>query len=245
MQAKEQSRVLSDVSNATPPGRDSSWSSFDNKDPKELQLFCGAAGLHLLRCVRRSKSKSKSQSQIYHLADENQRKRPRRAHFCMEQDNCVMAETSPSIPAKLTDAECQAFWWSPKELLDIHQSARSVCDYLRESEQDYCSAAAMLVAICALPDTTKSTLPTTNSVLTCAQHGTARGLTVLVVPILRIRRKRTIQLVLQAQANMRDHIHWDDMLAAKYQYYSRYASVWARVLTEQDAACCCGRNYTI
>jgi protein tyrosine phosphatase (PTP) superfamily phosphohydrolase (DUF442 family) len=126
-----------------------------------------------------------------------------------------------------------------EELLDIRQSALSICDYLRESEKDYCRAAGMLVAICALSDTEESSLPTTNSVLTCASHRKARGLTILIVPILRIRRKRTIQLVLQAQADMRDQILSDSMLAAKYHYWSRYATAWARVLAEQDTAGCC------
>jgi hypothetical protein len=233
----QQSRVLSDLSNAPPRGLGSTWSSLDNEDPQELQLFCGAAGLKLLRFVRRSKPKG--QSRICHKMDEREGKRPHQVHFRMDQNNCVMAETSPGSPEKLTDAECQALWWSPEEVLDMHQSALSICDHLRELEQDYCRAAGMLVAICALSDTEESSLPTTNSVLTCAQHGAARGLTILIVPILRIRRKRTIGLVLQAQADMRDEIHLDSMLAAKYQYWSRYSTAWARVLAEQDAACRC------
>jgi hypothetical protein len=232
----QQSRVLSSLSNAPQRELGSTWSSLDNEDPQELQLFCGAAGLKLLRFVRRSKSIS--QTKICHLVDEKQGKTPHQVHFRMDQNNCVMAETSDS-PEKLTDAECQALWWSPEELLDMHQSALSICDHLRELEKDYCRAAGMLVAVCALSDTEESSLPTANSVLTCAQHGTARGLTILIVPILRIRRKRTIGLVLQAQADMRDEIHWDSMLAAKYQYWSRYSTAWARVLAEQDAACCC------
>jgi hypothetical protein len=230
----QQSRVLSDLSNAPQRELGSTWSSLDNEDPQELQLFCGAAGLKLLRFVRRSKSKSRSK--ICHLADEKQGKRLHQVHFRMDQDICVMAETPPD---RLTDAECRALWWSREELLEMHQSALSICDHLRELEQDYCRAAGMLVAVCALSDTEESSLPTTNSVLTCAQHGAARGLTTLIVPILRIRRKRTIGLVLQAQADMRDEIHCDSMLAAKYQYWSRYSTAWARVLAEQDAACCC------
>jgi hypothetical protein len=231
-----QSQVLSNLSNAHPLGLGSSWSSLEAEDPKQLQLFCGAAGLQLLRCVRRCKSKS--QSQRRHLEDEKQRKEPHRVHFHLDQDNCVITESPNDFPAKLTDAECQAFWWSPEELIDIHQSALAICDHLRESEQDYCRAAAMLVAICALSDTAESSLPTTNSVLTSAQHGAARGLTILIVPILRIRRKRVIRLVLQDQADMRDQVNRDLMLAAKYQYCSRYATAWARVLAEQDTACC-------
>jgi hypothetical protein len=46
-------------------------------------------------------------------------------------------------------------------------------------------------------------------------------------------------LVLQAQANMRTQVQCDRMLAAKYHYCSRYATAWARVLAEQDAAFCC------
>ena len=157
----------------------------------------------------------------------------------MDKDNCVMAETFPNSSEKFTDAECQALWWSPEELLDIYQSALSICDYLRESEQDYCRAAGMLVAICALTDTEESSLPTTNSVLTCAHHRVARGLMILIVPILQIRRQRTIQLVLQAQADMSDQIHSDDMLAAKYHYWSRYATARARVLAKQDTVGCC------
>jgi hypothetical protein len=232
----QQSCVLSNLSNAPPRGLGSTCSSLDNEDPQELQLFCGAVGLKLLQFVRRSKSKD--QIKICHLVDEKQRNRPHQVHFRMDQDNCVMAETLPNSPGKLTDAECRAIWWSPEELLDMHQSALSICDHLRELDQDYCRAAGMLVAICALSDTEESSLPTTNSVLTCAQHGVARGLTILIVPILRIRRKRTIGLVLQAQADMRDEIHWDSMLAAKYQYWSRYSTAWARVLAEQDATCC-------
>jgi hypothetical protein len=236
MQVQE-SRVLSNLSNAPPRELGSTWSALDNEDPQELQLFCGAAGRQLLRFVRRSKSKS--QGDICHLADEKPRKIPHRVHFRMDQDNCVMAETSPNILAKLTDAEGQALWWSPEELLEIRQSALSICDYLRESEQDYCRAAGMLVAICALSDTEESTLPTTNSVLTSPHHRAARGLTILIVPILRIRRKRTIELVLQAQADMRDQTHFDSMLAAKYHYWSLYATAWARVLAEQDVVGCC------
>jgi hypothetical protein len=237
MQVQE-SRVLSNLSNASLRGLGNTWSALDNEDPKEIQLFCGAAGRQLLRLVR--KSKSKSQSKRCHLADEQERTIPHRVHFRMDQDNCVMAETSPDSPDKLTEAEYQALWWSPEELVNIYQSALSICDYLRESEQDYCRAAGTLVAICALSDTEEFSLPTTNSVLTCAHHREARGLTILIVPILRIRRKRTIRLVLQeAQADISDQIHSDGMLAAKYHYWSRYATAWARVLAEQDTAGCC------
>jgi hypothetical protein len=236
MQVQE-SRVLSNLSNAPPRGLGSTWSALDNEDPQELQLFCGAAGRQLLRFVR--KSRSKNQTKGCDLADEKERTIPHRVHFRMDQDNCATAETFPNSAEKFTHAEYQALWWNNEELLDIRQSALSICDYLRESEKDYCRAAGMLVAICALSDTEESSLPTTNSVLTCASHRKARGLTILIVPILRIRRKRTIQLVLQAQADMRDQIHSDSMLAAKYHYWSRYATAWARVLAEQDTAGCC------
>jgi hypothetical protein len=234
MQVQQSRRVLSNLSNALPPGLDCSRSSLDDEDPEQLQLFVGAAGLQLLQFVRKSKSKSKSYSQT--LADEKQRKR-NRVNFRLDEDNCLLAETY-DCPVNLTDDECQALWWSSEELLAIHLSASLICDYLRESEQEYCHAAASLVGMCARSDTSESSLPATNPVLTCVQHGAARGLNFLIVPTLPIRRKRSIQLVLQFQADQREQVHWDHMLAAKYQYWSRYATIWARVLAEQDAACC-------
>jgi hypothetical protein len=316
---------VSNLSNAPQPDLCSSWWGL----PQQLQLSVGAAGLHLLQSVR--KSKSKSQSRRRHLANAKQKKRTRTVHFRLDQEYCVLAETSPNdSPAKLTDADCQTLWWSPEELLDIRQAALSawyyrmeseqeysaailvgICaqsdaadyfsrladekqtkkqrrvsfcldqenhvlaetfpndspetitdvecqalwwspkellaiqqsviatsHYLIKSEQDYCRALAILVGICARSDTAESSLPDPNPVLTCAQHGVARGLTVLIVPTLPIRSRRSVRLVLQAQADMRNQTHRDRMLAAKYHYCSRYATAWARVLAEQDAACC-------
>jgi hypothetical protein len=227
-----QSRELSNLSNDHPPSLGSSWDLLDVEDPKQLQLFCGAAGLQLLQLVR----KSKSQSQRCCLADERQTKKQRRVSFCLDQENHETLPNDSSL--KLTDAECQALWWSPKELLAINHSALAICHYIIKSEQDYCRALVILVGICARSDTGESSLPATNPVLTCPQHGAARGFTDLITPTLPIRRRRSVQLVLQAQADMRNQVQCDRMLAAKYHYCSRYATVWARVLAEQDAACC-------
>jgi hypothetical protein len=237
----QHSQVLPHLSNAPPIELGSSWSLLDRQDVQQMLLLVRAAAFHLLQSVQKSKPKPISQSKGRRLANEKQRKRQHRVSFCIDQDNCVLTKTSPNdSPAKLTDAECQSLWWSPKELLHIRQSALVICHYLMESEQDYCRALAILVGICARSDTTQSSLPAANHVLlTSAHYETARCFTDLISPTLPIRRRRSVQLVLQAQADMVDQVQCDRMLAAKYQYWSRYATAWARVLAEQDAACCC------
>lgn len=180
---------------------------------------------------------------------EKERKMERRVYFLLDQDqgNAIQAETCPQHDSdsrssdvhQLSQEDIQALWWSSEELQEIQQSAMSLCLDLMKNQQEYCRAAATLVGICARSDAADYSLSPTDCVLTCQQHGAARGLTAHFVPTLPQRRMRSVQLALKTQAETRNKVvNWDRMLAAKYQYLSRYAVIWARVLAEQDAACC-------
>jgi hypothetical protein len=163
----------------------------------------------------------------------------RRVRFRVDKTNCIVLDKSSTGSTRLSGEECEAMWWSREEMNEIQQHARSTCELYVFSKREFCHEIALLLTQCARTDASEYCLRT-NQTVNAVANGPARGIASLLVPMFPRRQKRAIRAVLRAQGASR-HTHMPDeaahLLSVRYQHWSRYAMIWARVMADADAMC--------
>jgi hypothetical protein len=160
--------------------------------------------------------------------------------FRLDRKDTVVPEfcKADDTITKLSEDEVAALWWSREEMLGIQQHARSVCELYMETKADHCRDISVLLLQCAHKDSSEYCLRT-NDTVRAMVHGQARGLAALMVPMFSCRRRMAVRAVLSSQASCQQQQQSveksEHMVSIRYQYWSRYATVWARVMADADS----------
>lgn len=157
-----------------------------------------------------------------------------RVRFRVDENDCIISSHTGEKRIRLSAEEVRVMWWSREEMVGLQQDARSVCEHLLQNEAAHCRDIALLLSQCAQKDASEYCLRTSNTVRTMV-HGESRGLATLLMPMFPRKRKMSIRAVLAAndlqQLSKHQRAH---VMTVKYQHWSRYAVVWARVVADAD-----------